>query len=424
MTARLACLGVSGCGPGPHPAASIDLRERCRRTLAERPLQLPGLAEHAILSTCHRVELYAFFEEDAASSLSRLLQWLAESIDIDPDQLAPHVSQQSGMTVARHLSRVAAGLESVVLGEPEILGQVSAARAAADQNQTGGPILSAVFHTAIRAGRRARTETAISTNPTSLSSLALSLAESILGDLRERPILIVGLGEIGRNSLKELKNRGASRLALANRTQATAESLAAQSGAKVFGFGELPAAVASADVVLCATSAPNPILTAPMLKAALRNRIGNRVVILDLAMPRNAEPGIESLDGIRLFDVDDLQSRLDASLALRRAEAPKVEAIVEEELLALDRELRQRTVIPLIADLRQKAERIRQRELERTLGFLRAADPQVIEHVQHLSHSLVNGLLHGPTARLKEMATDGNPADHAAAVRDLFGLES
>ena len=146
--------------------------------------------------------------------------------------------------------------------------------------------------------------------------------------------------------------------------------------------------------------------------------------MLDLSVPRNVEPAVATLPGARLFDVDDLQIRLDASLAERRREMPKVELIVEEELAGLDRELRQMTILPLISDLRQKAESIRLRELARTLSFLRAADPQVIEHVQHLSHSLVNGLLHGPTVRLRELATDGVTTDHAAAVRDLFGLES
>jgi glutamyl-tRNA reductase len=229
---------------------------------------------------------------------------------------------------------------------------------------------------------------------------------------------------MGRGALKDLRKRGVTQLLLANRTRSTAESIAAQSGGTVYGLDELPAALRIADIVICATSASLPILTAPVVREAIAARPQTELVVLDLSVPRNVEPTVATLPGARLFDVDDLQIRLDASLADRRREMPKVESIVEEELVALDRELRQMTILPLISDLRQKAESIRLRELARTLSFLRAADPQVIEHVQHLSHSLVNGLLHGPTVRLRELATDGVTTDHAAAVRDLFGLES
>jgi glutamyl-tRNA reductase len=429
MTARLLCLGVSsrGCGGLPAaPAASVELREDFRNALiafAANGARISGLDERAILSTCHRVELYGCIGE-SQSTIDVLRLQIGHALAIDPNRLNEHVYSLTGTSAARHLCRVAAGLESIVLGEPEILGQVNAARVSAEQARTSGPVLAAVFQSAIRAGRRARTETAISTNPASLSSLALGLAESILGDLRERRALIVGVGEMGRGALKDLRKRGVTKLLFANRTRSTAESIAAQCGGTVFGFEELPAALRIADIVICATSACSPILAARVVRDAIANRPQKELVILDLAVPRNVEPVVATLPGARLFDVDDLQVRLDASLAERRREMPKVESIVEEELIALDREMRQRTVLPLIADLRQKAEAIRRREFERTLGFLRSADPQVIEHVQHLSHSLVNGLLHGPTVRLRELATDGVTADHAAAVRDLFGLES
>ena len=239
-------------------------------------------------------------------------------------------------------------------------------------------------------------ETAISTNPASLSSLALGLAESHLGDCASHEFSSSAWARWAGGA-RILATRGLTQLLLANRTRSTAESIAAECGGTAFGLDELPAALRLADVAICATSASSPIFRHSVVREAMGNRSESALVMLDLSVPRNVDPAVAALPGVRLFDVDDLQIRLDESLAQRRREMPKVEAIIEEELASLDRELRQMTVLPLIAVLRQKAEAIRQRELERTLGYLRAADPQIIEHVQHLSHSLVNGLLHGPT---------------------------
>ena len=207
------------------------------------------------------------------------------------------------------------------------------------------------------------TETAISTNPASLSSLALGLAESILGDLRTARSHRRSRGD-GSGCSKTCE-RGATQLLLANRTRSTAESIAAQSGGTAYGLDELPAALRIADIVICATSAGSPILTIPVVREAIVNRAQNELVMLDLSVPRNVEATVATLPCARLFDVDDLQIRLDASLAGRRREMPKVELIVEEELAGLDRELRQMTILPLISDLRQKAESIRLRELAR-----------------------------------------------------------
>ena len=419
MTARLLCLGVSsrGCGGLLAPlAASVELREEFRNALvalAGGGAAIAGLDEHVILSTCHRVELYAMrrrrntIDNRVATRTSERLRLRAERLNRGPSFDA---------------SRGWAGIDGAGrTGNPRS-GQCSANRGRTGARQRTDPGRGVSVGDPSRPTRPHRDRYQHEPRQPLVVGSGVGGVDS--RRFAQRRVLIVGLGEMGHGAFKDLRKRRVTQLLLANRTRKTAESIAAQCGGTALGLDELPTALRSADIVISATSATSPILTAPMVNQSLAGRSSCELVMLDLAVPRNVEPAVAALPGVRLFDVDNLQMKLEASLALRRREAPRVESIVEEELAGLDRELRQMTVQPLIADLRQKAEAIRRREFERTLGYLRAADPQIIEHVQHLSHSLVNGLLHGPTVRLRELATDGVTADHAAAVRDLFGLES
>jgi glutamyl-tRNA reductase len=282
--------------------------------------------------------------------------------------------------------------------------------------------LDALFRTAIRAGKRARRETAISSNPASISSVAIALAQEIVGDLRTKRVLIVGAGTMAELALDALRKRGVTRVAVANRSRTHAEELAAGLSGPVYGLDELPAALVRADVVISAARAPGPLITAPMV-AAVRP-FARRLVLVDIAVPRNVEAAVRDLPDVHLFNVDDLREGLDAALEARQNAVPEVETIIAEELAALDQELRQLAVRPLIADLRQRAEAIRQQELARTLRFLgEELDPQTLKHVEHLSRSLVNKLLHEPTLRLREIATNGETDHYETTVRDLFALD-
>jgi glutamyl-tRNA reductase len=327
----------------------------------------------------------------------------------------------AGEDVARHLCRVASGLDSLLLGEAEILGQVRGAFEAAESAKTIRPALSLLFRTAVATGRRARAETAIGVNCMTASSMALSLAEGVLGDLRDRKALVIGAGRMGLQSLKAVAGRGIAQIAIANRSPERATEAAARFGASVYGLDDLEDALAWADVAVSATSSEKPVVGVDVVRAAMQRR-QRPLVLVDLAVPADIERDVADLPGMRLFDVDDLRAGLDGALASRLREVPKVEGIVEEEVLAFGRRYRELEVEPLVAALRRRADGIREAEVERTLRHLGDVDPETADHIDRLSHALVKKLLHEPTARLRERAGEGDAGDVAAAVRELFGL--
>ncbi|MDW8339823.1 MAG: glutamyl-tRNA reductase, partial [Thermoleophilia bacterium] len=397
---RLVCLGLS------HRTAPVELRERFG-ALGPGAARCPAVAEHVVLSTCYRVELYALLEETVQDARDELIRALASAHDVERGLLLDHLYVHSGDDVARHLARVAAGLDSLVLGEAEILGQVRDAFAEARAAGTAGPALELLFRRAIAAGRRARAETAIGTNPATASTMALTLAAGVLGDLRERRALVVGAGRIGLQTLKAFEGRGIREIAVANRTRARAEEVARRFEARVFGLDELEGALGWADVVVTATSSQGQVVDAALVRRAAAARPARPLVIVDLAVPSDVEREAGDIDGVRLFDVDDLRAGLDETMAARLREVPRVEAIVEEEVEAFGRRYRELEVEPLVAALRRQAEEIRVRELDRTLRALGDVDPETAERIEHLSRSLVKKLLHEPTTRLRERAGAG-----------------
>jgi glutamyl-tRNA reductase len=373
-----------------------------------------------VLSTCYRVELYAFLMDGVEDSREVLIDALADTHEVDRAALADHLYVYSGEDVARHLSRVAAGLDSLVLGEAEILGQVR--DAFSESRETTGPALELLFRTAISAGRRVRSETSIGANPGTASSMALSLAEGVLGDLRERKALVIGAGRIGLQTLKAVTGRGIANVAVANRTFEHAAEATGRFGGTAYGIDELESALAWADFVVTATSSEAPVIAADVVRAALSLRPGRQLVIVDLAVPADVDRAVADVQGVSLFDVDDLRAGLDDALASRLREVPKVEMIVEEEVGAFARRHRELEVEPLLASLRHRAESIREQELERTLRRLGEVDPETAEQIEHFSRALVKKLLHEPTVRLRERAGEGDADDVAAAARELFGL--
>lgn len=424
---QIACLGLS------HHTAPVALRERLSCLLSEEAHHsfatagesATGISELSLLTTCNRIELYARVEADATVAREVLLHYLTANHSVPLDSLRDHLYFYSGRAAVEHLAHVAAGLDSLVLGEPQILGQVTDAYVNGVESGAIGDVLSVLFRCAIRAGKRARTETAISSNPASISSVSITLAEQVVGNLQERYVLIIGLGQMGQLALSALRKRNVSRVALANRTPHRAERLNGSGDATIYNLEELPQALAEADVVISATAAPHTVIDRELVERVAPERQERPLVIIDIAVPRDVEPSVRHVDGVRLFSMDDLQDTLDRSLHARKQEVPKVEAIIEEELEALDREYREFTIKPVISTLRQKAEAIRQRELQRTLRYLgEDVDPETLKHVQHLSRSLVNKLLHEPTLRLREKATASDAEEYASAIRDLFNLKT
>lgn len=377
-----------------------------------------------MLATCYRVELYAHLVDEVDHARDELIAVLADTHDVDRELLVDHLYVHADEDVARHLSRVATGLDSLVLGEAEILGQVREAFEAAREAGTVGPVLTLLFRTAVTAGRRARAETAIGANPATASSMALALAEGALGGLVAKRALVVGAGRIGLQTLKAVSHRGISEIAVANRTRERAVEAASRFGAAAYGLDELADALAWADVAVTATASERPVLAAEDVRRAMAGRGGRPLVLVDLAVPADVERSIGDVPGVRLFDVDDLRAGLDDALASRLREVPRVEQLVEEEVDAFGRRYRELEIEPLVAAMRRQAETVREQELDRTLRDLGDVDPETAERIAHLSHSLVKKLLHEPTVRLRERAGAGEADEVSAAVRELFGLGS
>ena len=408
------CLGLS------HHTAPVELRERLSCSLADLEPCLDGLtavSELVLISTCNRIEIYAVAGPSRTCPRTELLHLLADAQGLPLKDFVDHTYVYADHEAINHLLHVAAGLDSLVLGEPQILGQVTDAYMTAVSGKTVGPILDTLFKTAIRTGKRARTETSISSNPASVSSVSIALAQRVLGNLHQKYITILGAGQMGKLALKALRNRGIENVSVVNRTVARAEVAVANFKGNAYGLDELCQAVAEADVLITAAHTPSPIVGIHCI--AERDR---PLVIVDVAVPRNVDTAVSQLPGVHLFDVDDLQATLDESLAARQAEIPHVKAIIRSEIDNFNVQLRELMIKPVIVGMRRKADQIREAELERTLRYLGELDPQTLAHIQHFSRSLVNKLLHEPTIRLKAKASENEVDDYAATVRDLFGL--
>jgi glutamyl-tRNA reductase len=288
--------------------------------------------------------------------------------------------------------------------------------------QTVGSGLSLLFRTAITSGRRARSETAIGANPATASSMAVALAEGVLGDLRDKRALVVGAGRIGLQTLKALEGRGVARIELVNRSRERAREVAERFGATAHGLDELEDVLAWADMAVTATASEAPVVRTETVRRATTRRDGRPLVVVDLAVPADVERSAGDVSGVRLFDVDDLRAGLDDAMSSRIREVPHVEAIVEEEVERFRRRYLELEVEPLVAALRVQAEEIREREVGRALRDLGDVDPATAERIEHLSRTLVKRLLHEPTVRLRELAGAGDSDEVADAVRELFGL--
>lgn len=420
------CLGLS------HNTAPVELREQlsfspsaAKAALARfgcgRGSRPHGIAEFAVLSTCNRLELYACASGDPSAAFRALHDLLTETRGVPVGKLDSHLYRLAELDVVQHLCRVAGGLDSMIVGEPQILGQVADAFEAAVGAGAMGAVLSAAFRAAIRAGKRARTETGIARNPASVSSVAVRAAEQIFGELASRHVLVVGAGEMGELAVEALRARGVQQIAVANRTRQRAIELAEKWGGQPLSFEQLAEAMREADIVITSTGAPHTIVSPAMAREAMNGR-ARPLVFLDIAMPRDVDPAVAEIPGVHVFDIDHLQDCLDGAIADRHAEIPRVEQIVAEEVSAFETWLRGVEIAPVIADLRAKAEHIRQRELVRTLRHLPDLDPETLRHIEHLSESLINKLLHEPTRQLRAEAGNGNAAEYAHTVRRLFGL--
>lgn len=420
-----------------HRTAPIELREQlslagCKldAALDELSGRLPvggsgvsgALHEGVILSTCNRLEIYAT-ANDAAAGWAAIEAFLTGLHGVSPGALAPHLYRKAGEEAVLHLMHVAAGLDSMVLGEPQILGQVTSALEAARRAGASGPALSTLFAHAAHAGKRARTETDISRYTMSVSHAAALLLERKIGSLAEANVLLVGAGEMAEVAARALEGRGAAHVRCINRTYSSAEALARRLGGRAMNWYYLPEALAWADGVLAATGAPHTVIDAGDVGSALPVRDGRPLTLVDIAVPRDVEEAVGNMPGVSLYDIDDLQSAVDDNLAQRQAAIPDVDAICAEEVACYMDWLRSRGAVPTITDLRQKANEVAEAEVERALNRLDGLSEREQDVIGMMAHRIVNKLLHEPTVRLREHAANGNGLDYAHTVRDLFALE-
>jgi glutamyl-tRNA reductase len=401
---RLVLVGTS------HHHAPVELRERVALDREHAQTLAAELGEAVCLSTCNRTELYVT-GDDADDLERRAVEALAA---LEP-QVEHALYRLRDQAAALHLFRVAAGLDSLVPGEGEILGQV---RAAHDVG-TPGLLLDRVFRQALHAGRKVRAQTAIGESPASVSSAAAALAEQVFGDLDGRRILLVGAGKISEQAARSLLTRNAQIAFVANRTLDRAGELAERFGAAPLALEQIGDELAHADVVVSSTSSPGFVLDAVTVDRA---RHGRQLLFIDLAVPRDLDPAIHDLDGCYLYDIDDLEAIVSETLAGRRGEAVRAEAIVAAEAAKFHEWLAALDVVPAIASLRARAEEIREAELRKAEGVLgRLADGER-RAVESITAQIVNKLLHLPTVRMKQAAVSADGVIYAEAVRHLFGL--
>jgi glutamyl-tRNA reductase len=412
-----------------HKTAPVEIRERVAfaPTAMERPLlecvALPAIVEGMIVSTCNRVEFYATTREPDAA-IVQLRRFMASYHDLSLDELENHLYDYQGEEAIRHVFRVSASLDSMVIGEPQILGQIKTAYGYATEFKTIGLILNRFMHKAFSVAKRVRTETNIAGNAVSVSFAAVELARKIFGTLEGKTVMLIGAGEMCELAARHFINNGVAKVLVTNRTLARAKKLAAEFQGYPVAFEEFPNQLHQVDIVLTSTGAPNFILEKPKVEEVLRQRKNKPMFFIDIAVPRDIDPKVNSLDNIYLYDVDDLQGVVQANLKERHKEAKKAETIIDQEIGQFHAWLATLEIKPTIIALRQKLEEIRQGELDKSLKNLKGLGDKERRSVESLTAAIINKILHLPISTLKQAQNGSSEDGYVDAVRTLFGLES
>ena len=377
-------------------------------------------SEAVVLSTCNRAEIYALGQSDAA--IEAIHRFFSEYHEIDAARLDAHLYCHRGTDAARHLFRVAAGLDSLVVGEPQILGQVKDAYTTASELRFAGTVTHRLFHAAFVVGKRVRSETGLGEGAVSVSYAAIELAKKIFGQLSGLNVLILGAGEMAELTGTHLRSQPVKQITIASRTFANATALAAQLEGRAVPWQELHGSLAAADIVVTATGATEPILTKALVDDAMRARRHRPLFIIDIAVPRDVEPSAGDLEQVFLYHMDDLQTIVSENLARRSSELAGAEAIVDQEVARFTQWLQSREIVPTIVGLRQRFEAIRQSELSRLEPKLAGLPPEARARVEEVTRLLVEKLLLTPTEQLKTAGDDGLAVTYAEALHRLFGL--
>jgi glutamyl-tRNA reductase len=417
---ELIALGIS------HKTAPVALRERLAFTereageFARQATATAEVREAVVISTCNRTEVYLVVG-DPVRAESDVLGLLASRAAIRPTELAEAIYSPRNCDAARQLYRVTAGLESMIVGEAEIQGQVRRAHASAMEAGCTGPLSNRLFAAALTTGKRVRSETEIGASRVSVPSVAVDLALSVLGGLEDRHAVILGAGETSELTARALADQGAGTIFVANRHADRAISLAQRFGGAVVGLDKLPDQLVHADIVVSSTSSPHPIVGREELELVMGERGGRPLLLIDIAVPRDIDPACGELDAVTLYDIDDLQAVVARNLSTRAEETPRALEIVEEEIHRFARWLGQLDALPTVSALRAHGNELVEQVLAENAARWESASPRDIARVEAIARAVMSRLLHEPTIRLRSLGEDHGHAS-IELVRELFGL--
>jgi glutamyl-tRNA reductase len=420
---ELLALGIS------HKSAPVALRERLAfsegqaQRFARELVSRDEVREAVVISTCNRTEIYLVASEPVEAE-AELLGRLASRAAIRPTELATLVISPRNCDAARQLFRVTSGLESMIVGEAEVQGQVKRAYEHALTAGTTGPLTNHLFRAALQTGKRVRTETALGASRTSVSTVAVDLAREVVGDLADRRVVIIGAGETSELTARALADQGVSTIFVANRHADRALSLAQRFGGRVASLHELPERLQEADIVVSSTASPHPIIEAEELEVVMAARQHAALLVIDIAVPRDIDPACARIDGVTVYDIDDLQRVVARNLEVRAAERSAADAIVEQELQRFATWMGQLDVSPTIAALREHGQAIVERVLAENAGRWESLSPRDEARVEAVARSVMQRLLHEPTIRLKSAGEEGATHGRQQVVRELFGLDA
>lgn len=409
-----------------HKSAPLEERERIAvdassaADAAQSLLELEGVEESVVVSTCNRVEIYVAGE--AADLARRVGEHLCARSDINARWLEQYTYARGDRDAIKHLFRVTSSLDSLVLGEPQIVGQVKQAYAAAQDAGATGQWLNRLFTHAFKTAKRVRTETGVAENAVSVSFAAVELAKKVFGRLAGKSVLVIGAGKMGGLAVKHLRQAGVDRVHIANRSIERAREMATQLGGTAHTLGELPDLLSRVDIVISSTGAQSFVVPFDMAKDALTRRKYRPLFLIDIAVPRDIDPRCDGLTNVYLFTVDDLEKVVQANRAAREQEAMRAETIVDEETEAMLQWAAQAEVVPTIVGLRQKLNAIRDSEVERMKRQHPELSPEALEAAERLARAITNKVLHEPTISLREASGSPVQSTLVAAVRSLFAL--
>ncbi len=419
---NLVLLGVN------HKTASVELRERLCSLFPEpraaygRLKALPEVGEVLYLNTCNRVEVLAVVPE-LGTGVARLREFLADHPEVSPAELDRSLYVFSNEEAVRHLFRVAASLDAMVVGEPQILGQVKAAYRQGTECDATGPILNRLLHKTFSVAKKVRTETGIGDHAVSVSYAAVSLGKKIFGELTGRSALLIGAGEMGELALEHLRRQGVADIVIANRTLSRAVRLAERFGGRAVSLEELPEQLLGCDILISSTGAGQFLLTQEQVKAAMRRRRQRPLFLIDIAVPRDLDPRINDLENVYLYNIDDLKEVVEANVARRQEAAAQAERLVAAETLKFMEWLKTLGVFPTIIALKEKARAICQQEIKKTLSHWGPLSPEHTQALEVLTRSVADKLLHDPIIFLKRHHHSRRAAAEVNLVRRLFNLD-